>query len=362
MKLDLGPPKLRALPIQVVELTGAVILKRGRLEVVVGGEEAAEIVRDLLRYLSEGGATPDELLERFLPEEREEVSQLIDHLVSKRILVPEDEIASSADEEESQLDIFYWHFGERGPNVSEVLNNQRCLIVGINSISQRLVAALEALGVSSFEVVDYPMLRNMRLFDKRGERLSSNGFGSSAPSHKQTPNEIDPESFDILIATSDFGGFSLLREWNEFCVLHDRPFFPVLLQDLIGYVGPLVLPRKSACFECFILRQNSHLNNPAIERAAEFTAFEGQSVVGFHPSMASILGDLAAFELTKFYGLGPATWTVSTQIEVNLLAASMKARKILRLPRCPVCTTLHERTSVTVFKDIFQSPASSDNE
>jgi molybdopterin-synthase adenylyltransferase len=362
LKLDLGPPKLRALPIQIVEITGAVILKRGRLEVVVAGEEAAEIVRDLLRYLSEGAATSEQLLERFLPDEREEVSQLIDHLVSKRILVPEDEMASSVDEEESQLDIFYWHFGERGPNVAEVLNNQRFLIVGINSISQRLVAALEALRVSSFQLVDYPLLRNLRLFDKRGENVSAGWNGNSTFLHKQTPNEIDPESFDILIATSDFGGFSLLREWNEFCVLHDRCFFPVLLQDLIGYVGPVVLPRKSACFECFILRQNSHLSNPAIERAAEFTAFEGQSVVGFHPSMASILGDLAAFELTKFYGLGPATWTISTQIEVNLLAATMKPRRILRLPRCPVCTSLHERTSITVFKDIFQSSATSDNE
>jgi bacteriocin biosynthesis cyclodehydratase domain-containing protein len=335
------------------------MLKRGRLEIVVNGEEAAEIVRDLLHYVSEGGFTPEDLVERFLPNERETVGELIKHLISKRILVPEDDTPESTDGEETQLDIFYWHFGERGSNVAEVLNSQRFLIVGVNKISQQLIAALAALRVSSFQVVDYPLLRNLCLFDERGERVGAGWPGNSVLMRKGSPNEIDPESFDILIATSDFGGFGLLREWNEFCVLHDRCFLPVVLQDLVGYVGPVVLPRKTACFECFILRQNAHMSNPLIERAAEFTAFEGQTAVGFHPSMASILGDIAAFELTKFYGLGPATWTIGTQIEVNLLAATMNGRKVLRLPRCPVCTSLHERTSITPFKNI--SPQSSGN-
>jgi bacteriocin biosynthesis cyclodehydratase domain-containing protein len=352
LNFDLASRSLRALPVHVVEFGGAVILKRGRLEVVVEGEQAVEIVRDLLHYVYEGPFTPETLLERFLPDERQTVGGLVEHLINKRILVPEEELTENTEAPESQLDIFYWHFGERESNVAEVLNSQRFLIVGVNNISQRLVGSLADLGVSSIQIVDYPLLRNWRLFNDRGV-LNAQWPDRFSLLPKTNPNEIDPGSFDVLIATSDFGGFNLLREWNEFCVLHDRCFLPVILQDLIGYVGPVVLPRKTACLQCLILRQNAHLRNPVVERAAEFTAFDGQKVVGFHPSMASMLGDIAAFELTKLFGISSTAANIGTQIEVNLLAGTMNSRKVLRLPRCPVCTSLHERTSVAVFKGAF---------
>jgi bacteriocin biosynthesis cyclodehydratase domain-containing protein len=348
------PVKYRALPVQVFELRGLVILKRGRVETVVNGEGAAELVRDLLDSLSESGATVPEIIERFDPLERQAVGDLVAHLIRNGMLISEDEISGAADDE-SELDIFYWHFGERGPSVAERLNSQRFLIVGCNTISRRLIAELRNLKVSNFQVIDYPPLRNLRVGEGQASEATES-WGNVPLVKKQSPDEIDPERFDILIACSDFGGLSLLREWNEFCVLHDRFFFPVVLQDLVGYVGPLVMPRKTACFECFLLRRDANINNPALGRAAEFTAFDGQHVIGFHPSMASMLGDIAAFELTKFYGLNTTT-DIGSYIEVNLLEPTMSARRVLRLPRCPVCTSLKERASAVTVKSIFTNGA-----
>jgi thiazole/oxazole-forming peptide maturase SagC family component len=159
---------------------------------------------------------------------------------------------------------------------------------------------------------------------------------------------LDPESFDCLVATSDFGGMHLLRSWNEFCVLHRRTFLPVLLQDMIGYVGPLVIPGETACFECFRLRRNTHLPDPQSRQLIEAVAFEGQRTAGFLPPMASLLGDVAAIELLKLMTLAPPLWRVGTVIEVNLMAPDMSARGVLKLPRCPVCTPLAERPSLAV--------------
>lgn len=355
MKLNVPLNRLRALPVHVIENDGGAVVKRGRVEITIRGEGAAEVVREILGAASGGGASRAEIVERYAPADQPFVEALVEHLVRKRLLVAEDAAGEPDDDGESQLEIFYWHFGERQQSVAERMNSQRILIAGVNCISRQLAAAMGAMGVDGYSLIDYPLLRNLRLFDGEGRLLDSQWPAALKPPREQKagPSSIDPDSFDFLVVTSDFGGLSLLREWNEFCVLNDRPFLPVVLQDLVGYVGPILLPRRTACFECFLLRRDAHMSEPRVERAAELTAFDGQSVVGFHPSMASVLGDLAAFELTKFYGLGSSLWTAGTQIEVNLTASTMKPRKVLRLPRCPVCTTLHERTSATIVKNIF---------
>ena len=105
-----------------------------------------------------------------------------------------------------------------------------------------------------------------------------------------------------LVVTSDFGGQHLLRNWNRHCVRERIPFLPVVLQDLVGRIGPLVVPGEGSCLECLRARENSHIDDPETHRAAEHGAYEGQVVNAFHPSMASVLGDIAAMELLKLYG------------------------------------------------------------
>jgi thiazole/oxazole-forming peptide maturase SagC family component len=127
----------------------------------------------------------------------------------------------------------------------------------------------------------------------------------------------------------------------------------VILQNLIGYVGPLVIPGETACYECLRQRQNAHMNDPEVQRASESVTTTDSKVVGFHPSMASVLGDIAAFELTKLYTDGLPLGNIGTQIEVNLLTSEMMTRKVLKVPRCAVCSPLTTRSSATPYKSNF---------
>jgi thiazole/oxazole-forming peptide maturase SagC family component len=157
--------------------------------------------------------------------------------------------------------------------------------------------------------------------------------------------EPDPETIDCIIATSDGGGIEQLRVWNEYAVLHSLRFYPIVLQDLVGYIGPLYVPGQTACYECLRLRQNAHLVDYANRRIVESAFIHSQSVSGFHPAMASILGSIAAIELTKAFGLAPALTRAGTLIEVNLIGSEMTSRRVLRLPRCPVCSRLNRAPS-----------------
>jgi bacteriocin biosynthesis cyclodehydratase domain-containing protein len=343
--------KLRALPAQLVEFSGGIIVKRGRATIKIVGERAAEVVVKLLAEAA-NGADAELLCNAFAAPDREAVRELISKLQTRRILVSDNGSATESLPEDS-LDVFYWHFDLRASKVSERLSKQRITIIGVNWISRRLAEALTADGAQNVEVVHYPFLCNLRLLNEQGD-IRPEAWPLPAPREfAQWREDVNPEEFDCLVATSDFGGLHLMREWNEYCVRHNRHFLPVVLQDLFGYVGPLVVPGETACFECLRARQNSHLADPTVERSPESLSFEGQAVNGFHPSMASVLGDLAAIELSRFYGGWAPPRVVGTLIEVNLIGPELTARRVLKVPRCQVCSSLHRHTISTPHRNVF---------
>lgn len=347
--------KLKALPVQIIVLKDGVLLKRGCTEFKVSGDGAKEMVGRILILAFQDGITREEISKRFTSKERDAAEDLIKDLLARRLLVPSELTDPGLKIPERPLDIFYWHFGVSADQVTTRMNSQKLVVIGVNSISRRLVSSLTDLGVENFEVVDDPMMRNPDLFDDEGNLLEARWSPNlSKPMESSTwENQINPSSVKCLIAASDLGTHQGIRNWNEFCVKNRCHYLPVILQDLIGYVGPLVVPGETACYECLRQRQNAHMNDPEVERASETITSTGQKVVGYHPSMASVLGDIAAFELTKLYSDVLPLWNVGTQIEVNLFTSKMMKRKVFKVPRCAVCSPLNTRSLETPYKSNF---------
>jgi thiazole/oxazole-forming peptide maturase SagC family component len=143
-----------------------------------------------------------------------------------------------------------------------------------------------------------------------------------------------------------------MRRWNELAIRHQCHFLSVVLQDAIGYVGPLVIPGETACYECLVAREDSNLDDSETRRNVEQAAEEGWHVVGSHPLLISVLASVAAFELVKFYGEMIAVFNVATLIEVNLLNTRITARKVLKVPRCVICSSLLQQSSVSIRRPI----------
>ena len=110
----------------------------------------------------------------------------------------------------------------------------------------------------------------------------------------------------------------------------------------VGRVGKpvtnnaLFVPRETACYECLIGRENANLEKPDGEKALRAGAFRSRGYAGFHPAMASVLGDFAAMELIKFT-TDVIPWRIGALFEVNLLSPELTTRRVLKLPRCAVC-------------------------
>lgn len=351
MNRDVGQEKIRALPLQFIQVDGSVVLKRGCTEVRIGGENVAEAIKIILAATSNHGLSKQELYGLFDDEARPSIERLVDELLARRLLVQQTEDQLVGEEPESELDVFYWHFDQCSEQIKAQLNKRHIVILGVNHISYRLASAFLASGIESFDIVDHPSLRNASLLDHRGN-LKSRAW----PEMTQRPLEWHKDAISddtaCVIAASDFGRVPSISELNKLCLEQNRHFLPVTLQNMTGYVGPLVVPGHTACFECLLARQNSHLEDRQLHRAIERVGFEGQHIMGFHPSMAAIIAEIAAFELMKFYS-GILEGGLGTVVEVNLLATRLTSRKVLKIPRCMACSPLWTRPSITPKRTMF---------
>jgi bacteriocin biosynthesis cyclodehydratase domain-containing protein len=349
MELNSRTDKVYAVPFQIIEISGGVVLKRGCTEVQIRGAGVGAVIKLLLAATAKEGATIQELCSLFVPAHHQIIENLVSQLVERELLVWQPD-AIRKQTPESKLDLLYWHFSARSDEVIERLNSRHIMVLGVNAISRQLALSLTASGVTNFEVVDHSLLRNLEFFDDSGV-LRAKAWPTTLPvpcAYTETSKHV----FDCLVGTSDFGRSPLLRDFNRVCVDQGRHFVPIVLSNMIGTVGPLVVPGTSACYECLLSRQASHLDVPDLRDAIDANSFMGQQCIGFHPSMGSILADIAAVELMKFYG-GVLQSSVGSLIEVNLLATKMTSRKVLKIPRCAVCSPLTARPPITPKKSLF---------
>jgi molybdopterin-synthase adenylyltransferase len=354
--MKINPPNvlniIESFPAQLISVPGGVILKRGCTEIKIGGEGSQRVIGLILAATSTHGVSKADLLGLFSSNDQPMIEHLIDELLQKRILTIHETSESQKQGRETSQEIFYWHFGESIHEIHQRLSKVRFVILGVNTISRNLSVAFHNIGINNFKIIDHPYLRNLHLFENF--RLLKPG---AWPPLLKTPEnfegKLDPEGITCVIATCDFGHSPVVNEFNSWCIEHNRHFLPVILHNVIGYIGPLVVPGETACFDCLQARQNSHLQNYEYHDALKAGSFEGQHSVGFLPGMAGGLAEFAVMEVCKFYG-GILQPKIGTLIEINLLVPHLSSRKILKIPRCQTCSPLKTRPPVSLNKSIVK--------
>lgn len=326
-----------------MDVESGVLLKRGWTEFVVSGDGAELRVRALLAATREG-RTPDDLCALFPESEQAVIASLVEELAARRILVPANGAVAESGNGEGPLDVFFWQVA--GDDVEPLLERRRVAIVGVNAVSSQIAASLRASGMRNIDVVDFQLLRNQRVYPD-GDGAWPPDVAAPVP-YEVWSHELDASAYACIVATSDFGPTQELRDWNEFCVEEGRPFLPAVLADGVGFVGPLVVPGETACYECLRARENSNMADPAEQRLVERFATRTQSVAAFHPSMPAVIGHMAALELVKFF-TGISVAAAGRILEIDLLEPSLARRKVLKIPRCQVCSALTSRPSSTPY-------------
>jgi bacteriocin biosynthesis cyclodehydratase domain-containing protein len=348
--------KFRALPAEIIKIEGGILVRRDCTLLRVHGEGVEAILKLIFGRAGLEAATQPELREAVaqgFPElDPPRIDRLIEYLERARILV-DAASHSPADESEGPLELFFWNYDAAWKKSVRSLAQHRIGLLGINLITRRLASALRDAGFKEFEIFDKEDLRNPRLFVS--DRLNSDQWPEPVGSPISEVEWKDRRTdISCLVAACEFGGQQLLRRVNADAVEAKIPFLPIILHDHVGQIGPFVIPRETACLECVRARQNAAMSEPALQRAVEHRSDVGILVTGYHPSMLSILGDIAALELTKFFSPSLPYRRIGNLIEVDLLKPSIVVRKVLKVPRCKVCSNVQRVSSTGPDRNNFQ--------
>jgi bacteriocin biosynthesis cyclodehydratase domain-containing protein len=324
---------LRLLPAQIIPVPGGAIVRRDVLQLHVRGDGVEHVLRAAFELLAAGGATREDvvarLCERFPSVGAAAAAELVSRLAGARLVIPAGE-AAAAEDLEPPHELFRWSVDPSWPGPDAGLERAAVGVFGVNHVSVRIVELLRANGMTNVELVAHDGLADVRL------------LGEHAAISVETWREREEDGeIACLVAACSFGNAPALRALNAHAVRAGIPFLAAALVDHVGLVGPLVVPGESACLECARARENANAADPVLFRAAGEHAFVGQLVTGFHPAMPAMVADVAAMELTKFLSAALPNGLVGKLIEIDLSAPAMSVRRVLKVPRCPVCGTVN---------------------
>jgi bacteriocin biosynthesis cyclodehydratase domain-containing protein len=146
----------------------------------------------------------------------------------------------------------------------------------------------------------------------------------------------------------------MLRTLNRVCVEHQIPWLHAALDGPFMFIGPLVLPHRSACYECFENRVTMNLRESAsyqrykralIERAVR------HGPMPIEPAVAGMLASHTALEALNFYLTGSCV-TVNKVLAVYLPTMEFTYNEVLRSPVCTACSSSPERDDTELYFDM----------
>lgn len=169
--------------------------------------------------------------------------------------------------------------------------------------------------------------------------LRTDGPEGDSPADRTLPFEegdietLIPDS-DFVVYTSDSPNPALAQAVNLVTHEHGIPWSSGRVHGLDGVVGPSVLPGETPCYNCYRERAYGTIRN-----ADDYWDYER---VASPPARFDAFGRVVAsylfFEVLDALQTG-FCFTFGTTMSFDFFARSVESNNVLKLPRCPVCST-----------------------
>ena len=351
---------IQAVTFDIIPVPEGVLISRGSVRVLLEGADAEFFACAIADIFSVPSLLED-ILEEFNEEDRESLTSLVSRLLDKgflRVADPVESIAQEVQDPDSPENIFFWHFRETKESVAEKLKSWNIVIVGVNFVTTYLIERLQRLGHYNITVLDDPSLRNHRFFSEEDQLsidLGEDVVIAGAEDESVWEGLQQHTEQVLVVATCDFGGGRAFRYWNEMTHGRGLNFLPVSFQGFKGQIGPLVRPGSGACYECYRARENANLENISLVRAGEKEDQLSQSrIAGFVDPMLAILSGMAAMEILKITA-GIILSKPSSVISISTLNPSVSSHRVLRVPRCRVCSPTQWRPETNLKRNVFRA-------
>ncbi|NGO07010.1 TOMM precursor leader peptide-binding protein [Streptomyces sp. HC44] len=141
---------------------------------------------------------------------------------------------------------------------------------------------------------------------------------------------------------------------NRVCGHHDIPWLYAAADGPFATVGPLVVPGRTACWECYETRVWMNLRESASYQRYKAALAQGAVAppdCSLQPVLAQLLTAHTAPEVLSFATTGTAV-TASQVLALYLPTMEFAVNEVLRVPGCPACAPAPERDDRELYFDL----------
>ncbi|MFB9325018.1 TOMM precursor leader peptide-binding protein [Paenibacillus aurantiacus] len=143
------------------------------------------------------------------------------------------------------------------------------------------------------------------------------------------PEEIDARSDLVLVLQAEKHGSA----FNAYALKQGITWLPVQFSHTIGRIGPLIIPKVTACFACLELRCASNGVPPLMHKENRFAV------------SWSLIGAIAAMETIKWVSRHTNNFSplsLGHVIEFDAFHLQGDVNPVYKLPTCPSCGVRHQ--------------------
>lgn len=310
-----GGDSAGSLKLDVISLSAdQVVVRRGARQVLLDGPGVAQLTHMLIPGLEEG-RNPADLLAQLSEEDRQRAAKVLHELRTGGVVPP-----SRCAESSSQV-VTAGH---------ETLRETAVAVLGRTFIARSLVRALLELGVGRVVLVDLPELASPGLPSLPLVGLDAPIAGAGGGRLEilpALPPESDLREFSALCGTTDSQPREALLDANRLALRLAVPYLPVSLAGAMGYLGPLTIPRRTACLRCAL----------PLTPTGPSSAIAGAALT----AAGGMLGEMAALHLSNVL-LRARDETCGRLLTVDTTSLTFTYQHVVRLRHCADCGVLGE--------------------
>lgn len=228
------------------------------------------------------------------------------------------------------------------------LRDSELVLIGDGLLASKLVTELRNMKIK------FNQVKSTQIVTKSGKKLSSHiEQGNVNLLLKNSTTSLAPlinplvERSNLVVVAEDYPNIYLFELVNSLCFKKKKAWLRVSFDDDIGYLGPLVIPRRTSCFNCCELRLVT--NSPEYEYEL-WNNKENISVI--KPELPEIFADmLSALCLKEVYRYlidSNSVETIDNLLVFDTQQVNLTKHRIISHPNCILCNPPSKNEKSTV--------------
>jgi bacteriocin biosynthesis cyclodehydratase domain-containing protein len=148
----------------------------------------------------------------------------------------------------------------------------------------------------------------------------------------------DWRDYYVVVASNHIDPF-FMQAVNRICFALDLPFFTTSIDGPFLFIGPTIIPGKTACWECLETRVTMNLRNSPAYLNYKNALLDGKvDAVDFYPEkiIQSLLASHASMEILN-YCLTGSSFTINKIMSVYLPTMEIVFHEIFKVSTCKAC-------------------------